>query len=216
MYLTAEQIQQTCGFLLCNDSNTFIYYCAKCRCEFYSGAELEQHIVFDHHDEKKYVDGIFVDDGILLDTTTTTISEIVPFVPLVETEIIPSAAPLPSDQIINSEEVSVSSKQKPTPIEDGSSPEVPYEKQNKAIDQQCSFYCDMCPDITFRSLKTIKMHIKRHAMNTLRKKCSICPIRPRNMDKHMRVTHNEARPYKCDVCNASFKHNLGRVISFFL
>lgn len=231
MFLSPEQIQQICGILLCNDFNTFIYYCTKCRCEFGSGKELEEHIVFDHHDEKKFVDGIFVDDGIVLNTTTKLAA--VPFVPLVETEIIPRAiavATVPADQTNDFATESA------VEVDDKSGLKVPYKTQNEAISKEESigsssssnaspvengqnhgkhqkeiFYCDICPDRTFSSLAAIKVHIKRHAMNELREQCRLCPIRPRNMEKHLQYAHTEAKPYKCDFCTASFKNNFGRV-----
>lgn len=73
------------------------------------------------------------------------------------------------------------------------------------------FYCDMCPGVTFSTLEGTKAHMKRHIMNTLRKPCPLCMIRPRNMEKHMRIAHIEDKPYKCDFCDATFKHNIGRV-----
>lgn len=275
MYLTPEQIEQTCGILLCTDVNTFIYYCTKCRCEFCSGKELEEHIVFDHHDEKKYIDGIFVDDGIVLETTTTTTTTLVavPFVPLVETEIIPSAittdvaatVTVPTDRVIDSatesidfDENAVEIEQKQhqqllTKVDNKSGLEVPYEIQNEAISideptqssssgnsdcqessheshkvhvnkkstvknkqshgkpQKGTFYCDMCPGQTFRTLEVIKRHLKRHVMNELRKPCLLCPTRPLNYEKHMQYAHTEPKPYKCDSCDARFKNNMGRV-----
>lgn len=260
MCLTAEQIQQTCGFLVCNDFNAFIYYCTKCSGEFHSGRELEEHITFDHHDEKKFVDGIFVDDGILLDAT-------VPFVPLVETENILNAIhtdttgtdSMLSDQISNSstEPITDEFEQKQLKssleFEVETSQEVPCEIQNKAISidesiqssssgcgdgsgdcddpnkshvnkkskvkrkrnndkaHKGTFFCDLCPGQTFRSLEIIKIHMQRHVMNKLRKPCPLCPVRPRNLENHMRYAHTEAKPYKCVFCNASFKNNMGRV-----
>lgn len=246
MYFTPEQIQQTCGILLCNDFNTFVYYCTKCRCEFCSGKELEEHIVFDHHDKKKCVDGIFVDDGIVLDTTKTTTTTFVPFVPLVKTEIIPSAIAtivatsatvditVPADQVADSVVVQGIADGIESKVNGKSGQEVPYKVQNELNNdcektkstvkneqthgkpQKGTFYCEMCPGRSFRTLEVIKVHMKRHAMNDLRKPCPLCPIRPRNYEKHMQYAHTEAKPYKCDFCDASFKYNMGRVRVFFL
>lgn len=277
MYFTAEQIQQMCGFLLCNDSNTFIYYCAKCRCEFSAGSELEEHIVFDHHDEKKNVDGIFVDDGIFLDTTaiqTQTIA-IVPYVPpLVEIENVSQPNSITStvsapEQMVNTatnliviedtvteaeqnqhESLSNIDEQIVQDVPHGTAfPDEPSQnidssnsssncakptdmqvknkskchrkpsirnstvrsKRNGEKSQTNIVYCDMCPEITFKTLDILRAHMKRHAMNASQKSCPICLIRPRNYDKHMRYVHNEAKPYKCDFCVATFKNNMGRV-----
>lgn len=136
MYLTTEQIQQTCGILICNDSNRFVYYCTKCRSEFYSGVDLEEHIVFDHHDKKKHVDGIFIDDGIVSESTTTTLSAL-PFVSLIKTEVI---AIEPIDQVIDSttETIDIEQEQQqqqsPSTSDDQSDQQkVPYDEQNDAI-----------------------------------------------------------------------------------
>lgn len=257
MYFTTEQIQQTCGILICNDFNRFVYYCTKCRCEFNSGKELEEHIVFDHHDKKKHVDGIFIDDGVILEKTTTLSA--LPFVSLVKTEVIPCAIAVPTDQVVvdstseATENISGESEQQqqspspPLEIDYHSTQKVPHEiqndaipiedpigghdavmkncdestnetldvpdksKQNQAKRQKGSFYCDMCPDRSFRSLTAVKAHIKKHVNDELLKQCSLCPLRPKNMENHMRYAHTEAKPYKCVFCGASFKKNAERV-----
>lgn len=142
MYLTSEQIQQTCGILICNDSNRFVYYCTKCRSEFYSGVDLEEHIVFDHHDKKKHVDGIFIDDGIVLESTTTALSAL-PFASLIKTEVIPiDIVNEPIDLVIDSTTETIGIAENTIDIEQEQSPstsddqcdqqKVPYDVQNKA------------------------------------------------------------------------------------
>lgn len=263
MYLTSEQIQQTCGILICNDSNRFVYFCTKCRSEFYSGKDLEEHIVFDHHDKKKHVDGIFIDDGIVLESTTTILSAL-PFVSLIKTEVIPSAIDtVPIEQVIDSttetidtaenadETEQLQQQQSPSTSDDQSDHrEVPFDVQNEAIsidkpvrsgsrngDESANdtpesnvngkllvnkkknqkrahngmFYCEMCPGRSFRTLHIIRAHMKQHVNNQLNKPCPFCLIYPQNYEKHMRYAHTEAKPYKCDFCDASFKHNMGRV-----
>lgn len=256
MYLSSDQLQQICGILICNDSSKFVYYCTKCRSEFYSGTELEDHIVFDHQDRKKHVDGIFIDDGIDLETTTTLSA--LPFASLVKTEVIPNpivdtADILPSDEVIDSttettdtveigDEINQQQQQSPPKSIDQLEKEVPYEKPIEAIpvdepiqsdrsdSNDCdkssdatpvehekrkkgSFYCDLCPGQSFRTLDVIKAHIKRHVANKLqsRQLCPFCKVRPRNYEKHMRYAHTEAKPYKCVFCDASFKNNMARV-----
>lgn len=81
-----------------------------------------------------------------------------------------------------------------------------HEKPHKGV-----VYCDMCPDVTFSTLEILKAHMKRHVVNKVRKPCPLCSIRPFNMDKHMRIAHIEAKPYKCNFCDATFRHNVGRV-----
>lgn len=193
MYSTAEQIQLACGILVCTDTDTFIYCCTKCQCEFPTGAELEQHIVFDHHDQKKDVDGIFVDDGIILETTTAihTTTNISPIGAAANSSASASAATESSDQAINGATKST--------VAAGISP-------------NGRLQCEMCPDQSFASLKSIRSHMQRHVTNRLSKQCTICLVRPRNLEKHMKYTHTEAKPYKCDFCDARFKYNMARVM----
>lgn len=74
------------------------------------------------------------------------------------------------------------------------------------------FYCDMCPYITLSTLEILRRHMKRHILNKVRKPCTICKITPRDYEKHMKMTHLEAKPYKCDFCGSSFRTNNIRLI----
>lgn len=101
----------------------------------------------------------------------------------------------------------------PSKLKNSASPKKPPAKKRKSPwkPKKGIFYCDMCPGVTFSTLEILKAHMKRHSLNTLRKPCLLCPIRPRNMEKHMRIAHIEAKPYKCDFCDETFRHNYGRV-----
>lgn len=89
---------------------------------------------------------------------------------------------------------------------------LPVKKRNRQWKPQKGvFYCDMCPAVTFSRLENLKVHMKRHINNTIRKPCPLCSVVPRNMEKHIRIAHIEAKPYKCDFCDATFKHNIARV-----
>lgn len=101
----------------------------------------------------------------------------------------------------------------PSNLKNSASPKKSPAKKRKSLwkPKKGIFYCDMCPGVTFSTLEILKAHMKRHSLNTLRKPCSLCSIRPRNMEKHMRIAHIEAKPYKCDFCDETFRHNYGRV-----
>lgn len=86
-------------------------------------------------------------------------------------------------------------------------------KRSHGKPQKGIFHCDMCPEVTCGTLETLKAHMKRHIMNKIRQPCPLCPIRPYNMEKHMRIAHIEAKPYKCDLCDATFRHNNALVFS---
>lgn len=74
------------------------------------------------------------------------------------------------------------------------------------------FECEMCPGVIYNHKGNLRQHMNHHINALQQKMCEICNIKPRNYDKHMKVNHIEARPYKCDWCVATFKHNLQRVI----
>lgn len=65
MCFTVDQIERTCGFLLLNELNEFVYYCKMCQCEFDVCPDLEVHILSEHQDNKEAVlvnESIFMDD----------------------------------------------------------------------------------------------------------------------------------------------------------
>lgn len=62
MCFTVDQIDRACGLLLLTESNTFVYCCKQCQCEFESGSNLEVHILTEHEDESVFV----VDDTTVL------------------------------------------------------------------------------------------------------------------------------------------------------
>lgn len=72
------------------------------------------------------------------------------------------------------------------------------------------FYCEMCPGRTFTCKGNLCQHMKIHT--TIQQFCTICNSKPRNYEKHMMTKHTYDRPYKCDICDASFKKNINRVI----
>lgn len=104
------------------------------------------------------------------------------------------------------------------------SQESPRQKQRKQITQSKMptdnkskssklYYCDMCPTKTFTCKMNVRQHVdRRHNPKTMQKVCPICKITPRKYETHMRTKHLEERPYKCDMCAASFKINTDRVI----
>ncbi|XP_055303171.1 zinc finger protein 665-like [Sitodiplosis mosellana] len=70
MCFTIDQIEQACGFVLLNESNTFVYCCNKCQCEYDSGSNLEVHFLSEHQDDKTHIENLFVNDGILVEDCT--------------------------------------------------------------------------------------------------------------------------------------------------
>lgn len=65
MCFTNRKIEQSCGFLLLDDFNAFIYCCTKCQCEFDYSSDLEMHILSEHQNDKEAVlvnDDVSVDD----------------------------------------------------------------------------------------------------------------------------------------------------------
>ncbi|XP_055303249.1 zinc finger protein 595-like [Sitodiplosis mosellana] len=74
------------------------------------------------------------------------------------------------------------------------------------------FECEMCPGVIYNHKGNLRQHMNTHVNALQQRTCPICNIKPRNYDKHMKVNHMEARPYKCDHCDATYKNNLQRVI----
>lgn len=60
MCLTMKEFEQSCGFLLINDSSIFIYCCKMCFSEFDSGSELEAHLLCEHFGQNKDIEVVYV------------------------------------------------------------------------------------------------------------------------------------------------------------
>ncbi|XP_055303243.1 zinc finger protein ZFP2-like [Sitodiplosis mosellana] len=78
------------------------------------------------------------------------------------------------------------------------------------------FYCDMCPDLSFKHKSSMLKHMtRRHIRKDIAEKlkqCEICHKFPRiSYEHHMKMKHSELR-FKCDICDAVFRHNTSRVI----
>lgn len=101
---------------------------------------------------------------------------------------------------------------KKTPIDTVDSKCMTSKREKKRQRNFGVFYCEMCPDVTFNCKENLKQHIKRHIAKKVREICAICQKTPKNFEKHMKTNHLEAKPYKCDFCAATFKHNCNRVI----
>lgn len=286
MCSTNEQFDQACGFLLINDFSVFIYCCKRCPNEFVSGPDLETHILFEHQEDKKEIESLFVNDYIFepaLNAAPVPIllaqNEASPkmdhenhferkrMVAKVEEGLIEEGTDQIIENCVESEEQVSNNAVKPiefvssfqsafenmnyesiqkdstehldteTPKIDpeevpskkkrGRKPEVktvtngvetkrkrgpkPGTKKNVTQKSPGVFYCDMCPNITLSTLDIVKQHMKRHRDKRLLKECPICKSKPRNLEKHMKMTHLELRPYKCDFCTASFRTNNNRI-----
>lgn len=60
MCFTIDKLDKSCGFLLINECNVFLYCCKMCSTEFGAGSDLEEHILFDHLMQDKNIDSVFV------------------------------------------------------------------------------------------------------------------------------------------------------------
>lgn len=85
-------------------------------------------------------------------------------------------------------------------------PKATDQKQNYDKPHRPIFYCDKFPRVNFSTIEILKMHIKQHAVNGLRKPCPLSPIQTRNFDKRMENSHAmvKAKPHKCEYCDETF------------
>lgn len=65
MSTTNDQVERAHGFLFLNDFDVFVYCCKSCPSQFKFSSDLEEHILSEHYDVKKGIEGIFVSDGVL-------------------------------------------------------------------------------------------------------------------------------------------------------
>lgn len=64
MCLTTDLIERASGFVFYNEINAFVYCCKSCASEFFTGLELEEHILWEHHDNKPNVAEVFIEDEL--------------------------------------------------------------------------------------------------------------------------------------------------------
>lgn len=218
MCFTIDQIDQACGLLLLNEFNTFIYHCKKCANEFDSGTDLESHILSEHLDDKEHIENVF--DEIFVDDFDRKSDDC-----CVEREMenyLATGTVLIKHEP-KSESIELESESETTPDTDDTydPPEdIKKEKKPSRVGKKRSkvaknpnvrmYYCDMCPDNSFTLKSNLKNHMKLHIEKRLRKKCPICNKLPMNFEKHMRLNHTVARPYKCDYCEKTFRSNINR------
>lgn len=231
MYVTYDQIQRAYGFLLLNDSNKFIYCCKQCLLIFDSSIKLEAHILLEDHDKKTDIEGVFLtgvletvsdeQPSCIKNETAGTETIIVKIEPEVKVERKAEDNSLTVQRTSthgtrSSEIYSVPRHSKVNIIDDkpahsASSQSIPKKKLTKFTSKirlkkktgrsSGPFYCDSCPDITFHCKDNLRQHMKRHTQRKVRQICDICQKTPKNYDKHMRIYHLEAKPYKCDFQN---------------
>lgn len=215
-----EQISQFCGFLSFNDFGAFVYHCTHCECEFLSCHELEVHILCEHQEDvKKNIQHIFVSDGAsgsLPSTVTTTSDQLTnnsvvhkeTSIEQIELNSIPIETPLPNNRIESND----SMKSQIIDSKTNSSEMLIEKSQPKTIKsiKTKQYYCDLCADLSFKTLTAVKKHMKIHIANKVRKWCTICCILSYDYEKHMRLNHT-CRPYQCAFCVASFTTNSHRM-----
>lgn len=228
-----EQMEHACGFLLYN-LNTFIYCCKRCHNEFGSGADLEQHILLEHQDEKKHIEGIFVNDGFLdtalnvppnateeVTTDDCKSTEQMLYKSEDDDDEKATVDKQETDEVFSVQVVELTStslpKEESVPLTEASIKVSDGTKRRRKVtanprQMKGTFFCEMCPDQKFSTLDIVRQHMKRHILNKVRKQCPKCHIKPRNLEKHMYVNHTEERPYKCEFCDLSYRTNNSRVI----
>lgn len=197
MCFSDEQIQRVCGLLILKETKVFIYCCRVCECEYSTGSDLEKHILLEH---VKEVD----DDDDVPDQNKTNTKK----------------KAQEKDRQKNKENV-CSNKVKPTTKKAVQTPSKPPKPLNSSKPSKSSkptvtlkepeptvFYCDMCPELSFRTYRLMKLHIERHIASKHRKQCPICQKTPLKLAKHLAMHHSVANPYRCDVCKVSFKKPL--------
>lgn len=194
MCFSDEQIQRVCGLLILNDTKVFVYCCRVCECEYSTGSDLEKHILLEHVKEVDDNDDVPDQNNTKNKNKTQEKNQ------QRDKENVCSNKVKPQQKVIEK-----SSKQ--TEQQKSLKPSV----TPKELDPN-AFYCDMCPELRFRTYSLMKYHIKRHITSKPRKQCPICRKTPLKLAKHMAIYHSVANPYRCDLCKVSFeKHRRYKV-----
>lgn len=209
MRFTISQIDRACGLLLLNEHNAFVYYCKECHRDFDSGPNLEMHILSEHQDDNGHIESVFLNDSIYVNGKNNSeagsfeqhensaIADVV----LIKLEAIEINTDETKEINDNSEQINNNLH------ETNQKAEVKrkWSKENNEV-----LYCDMCPDAVFKTKDHLKLHMKRHMENRVRKMCSICKKKSSNLEKHMKINHTNERPYKCNFCEKTFTTNVNR------
>ena len=73
---------------------------------------------------------------------------------------------------------------------------------------QRSFVCDICGQ-AFNTSAILRSHIKNlHTERQKNFRCELCDkrfVKISNLNSHISITHNSNRPYKCGICQKTFK-----------
>lgn len=84
---------------------------------------------------------------------------------------------------------------------------------NAVASESKIFYCDICPDESFRRLKSVRQHMKCHAEKKLPTHCEICGAASISYELHVKEVHpiKQPRIFECDYCDARFTTNDARL-----
>lgn len=241
MCLTHQQIEQTCGFLLLNEFSVFIYCCKVCTSEFKYGTDLEAHILWEHQVDEKEVESVLVaaeepelepiSDEVPIKTEAADESQCEKERECIEEhqKATTQDEPLECSKAVVNEPIagadtgpdhfrsfsdSSNDNLVEMKIETPAAKPIKSARKKNALQRTTAnvHYCEMCPDITFRTLSILKQHMKQHIENRFRKKCAICNKRPFDMEKHIELKHTVERPFKCDYYESAFKTDSYRII----